>query len=110
MSDLTKHEPTPVKNGHPACWDMVKKDISARDEYGKNKYGTRLQPFNGRNIAVDVFQETMDAVVYARQLVYEIEELFTCARDAAREHGLKISVENIKDVIDVIGLLACKET
>ena len=43
------------------------------NEFGKNKYGTPLQPFNGRNSLVDYSQELMDAIVYAKQEIYEKE-------------------------------------
>jgi hypothetical protein len=48
-------------------------DIRQRDEYGEKKYGVRLTPFNGRNFAVDAYQESLDLVVYLRGLIYEQE-------------------------------------
>ena len=43
----------------------------ARDHLGEEKYGTRLQAFNGRDPLVDAYQEILDMSVYVRQ---EIEE------------------------------------
>jgi len=64
-------EPDPVKNNHPAVWDLVLKDMAERDAIGEQKYGTRLQPHNGRDALVDLYQELLDAVVYIRQTIYE---------------------------------------
>lgn len=72
-NNLSKKEPTPIKNQNPAVWDLVIKDIKDRDEFGQKKYGTRLQPFNGRDVLKDLYQELLDAVVYIRQLIYEQE-------------------------------------
>jgi len=64
-------EPPPIKNNHPAVWDLVLADMKERDEIGKQKYNTRLQPFNGRDSLVDAYQEALDLVVYLRQAIYE---------------------------------------
>lgn len=72
--NLSKKEPLPVKNDLPAVWDLVKKDIEDREEYGVSTYGTRLQPFNGRNALVDAYQEALDLVVFLRQAIYEAEK------------------------------------
>jgi hypothetical protein len=42
-----------------------------RDVTGAAKYGTRLQPFNGRDSLVDAYQEALDLVVYLRQRIEE---------------------------------------
>jgi len=61
----------PEKNELPAVWDLVIKDMQDRDKEGERKYKTRLQPFNGRDALIDVYQEMLDAVVYMRQIIYE---------------------------------------
>ena len=68
---LNNPEPPPIKNNHPAVWDLVLADMKERDEIGKQKYNTRLQPFNGRDPLVDLYQEILDAAVYIRQVIYE---------------------------------------
>lgn len=73
MSNLSVKEPLPVKNEHPAVWDLVMQDIKEREDYGIKTYGTRLQPFNGRNALIDAYQELLDLVVYLRQMIYEKE-------------------------------------
>lgn len=72
MSDLNKPEPPPiVMAGKPATWDLVVDDMRERDRQGRAKYGTPLQPHNGRNNLVDAYQEVLDLAVYLRN---EIEE------------------------------------
>jgi len=46
-------------------------DMEARREMGLRKYGTVLQPNNGRNALVDAYQEALDLVVYLRQKIEE---------------------------------------
>jgi len=65
------YEADPKPNSHPAMWDLVLEDIKTRDEFGLKKYGTRLQPHNGRDPLIDAYQEALDLVVYLRQAVYE---------------------------------------
>ena len=77
------HEPPPKDSWHPAIQPMVveeleydgyeelAKDIHGRAEMGKQKYGTLLKPFNGRNALTDLYQEVLDAIVYMRQVLYE---------------------------------------
>lgn len=69
-----KPEPAPQPhNGRPAVWDLVIADIEERDRMGAKKYGTRLQPHNGRSPLRDAYQEALDLVVYLRQAIYEAE-------------------------------------
>lgn len=71
MDSFNAPEPAPTKNENPAVWDLVIADIVKRDETGAEKYGTRLQPHNGRDPLVDLYQELLDAVVYLRQALFE---------------------------------------
>ena len=64
-------EPPPRPSKHPAVWDLVLRDIEERDKAGAAKYGTRLQPHNGRRPLVDAYQDALDLVVYLRQEIYE---------------------------------------
>lgn len=68
---MNNKEPQPVPNNLPAVWDLVLADIAERDQIGQVKYNTRLQPFNGRDVLVDAYQEALDLVVYLRQAIYE---------------------------------------
>lgn len=66
-------EKMPISNDLPAIWDLVINDIKQRDEMGLKKYNTRLQPFNGRDVLWDAYQEALDLAVYLRQAIYEKE-------------------------------------
>lgn len=64
-------EPPPIKNDKPEAWSLVMKDMEARNDFGKKKYKTALQPFNGRNALKDAYEEALDLCVYLRQAIYE---------------------------------------
>lgn len=68
---LNDYQPAPAANELPAVWDLVIADMKERDTIGERKYGTRLQPHNGRDTLIDLYQELQDAVVYTRQLIFE---------------------------------------
>ena len=86
-SSANAPEPAPIKNEREPCWDyllrchscevidnpQLREDIIERDAEGVRKYGTKLQPFNGRNPDVDMYQEILDAVVYCAQCLQEAE-------------------------------------
>ena len=64
-------QPDPIQNEKPAVWELVIKDMNDRDQWGRSKYKTPLQPFNGRDVVTDIYQELLDACVYMRQLLFE---------------------------------------
>jgi hypothetical protein len=68
---LTEEQPAPQRNTHPAVWPLVLADMRQRDQMGRDRYGTPLQPHNGRDALVDLYQELLDAAVYCRQVIYE---------------------------------------
>lgn len=89
-------QPSPKPNDSTPVWDLVVKDMGDRDRVGRERYGAPLQPFNGRSAKVDAYQEVLDAAVYLRQDLEEVdrlearlEEVVTAARALAKE------VENI---------------
>ena len=67
----TSGQRPPRKNTYPQIWRLVAHDITERAMAGRKKYGTYLQPFNGRNALVDAYQEALDLVIYLRQELYE---------------------------------------
>ena len=71
MSARIDPQVPPVHNVRTPVWDLVIADMHERKEFGRRKYGTFLQPFNGRDALVDAYQEALDLCVYLRQ---EIEE------------------------------------
>ena len=70
-NQLVEPEPMPTVNENPFVWELVMADMRSRDDFGKEKYGTRLQGFNGRDALKDAYQEILDAAVYLRQMLYE---------------------------------------
>jgi hypothetical protein len=64
-------QPQPTKNDLPAVWPLVIEDMTHRDQLGAMRYGTRLQPHNGRDALIDAYQEALDLCVYLRQAIYE---------------------------------------
>lgn len=72
---VNDREPVPKKNDSKPIWEMVIADMKERDLVGEKRYGTKLQAFNGRNSAVDAYQEGLDLAVYLRQLVEERKEM-----------------------------------
>lgn len=93
-SPAAKYEPNPVGDG-VAIWPLIVDDfrdpwfcidwesnkirqqllldIEQRKDLGKEKYGTLLRTNNGRDALVDLYQEELDAVAYARQKLEEID-------------------------------------
>jgi hypothetical protein len=73
MNKAAEHQIDPTKNNLPCVQDMVMADIEARKLVGIERYGTVLQPFNGRSALMDAYQEALDLAIYLRQLLYEQE-------------------------------------
>jgi len=71
---LNDPQPSPTQNDNPAVWDLVVEDMNQRNIIGTEKYGTPLQPHNGRDALVDAYKEALDLVVYLRQAIYERDE------------------------------------
>lgn len=71
---VAEHQRQPEKNDKPCIQDLVIADIEARKKVGIERYGTVLQPFNGRSALLDAYQEALDLCQYLRQLLYEEEE------------------------------------
>jgi len=53
----------------------IAEDIEARIRLGERKYGTRLKAFNGRDAAMDLYQEVLDGINYAQQCDIENKPL-----------------------------------
>lgn len=70
-SPATAEQPKPLANDGPATWELVIKDMQARDQLGRERYGTPLQPNNGRKSLVDAYQEVLDLAAYMRNAIEE---------------------------------------
>lgn len=64
-------EPAPKRNNNPEIVFKVLADIGSRHQLGVKKYGTGLQPFNGRDALKDAYEEALDMCQYLRQALYE---------------------------------------
>jgi hypothetical protein len=64
-------QPAPVANQNPAVWPLVMVDMASRDKLGRERYGTPLQPHNGRDTLRDAYEEALDLAVYLRSAIYE---------------------------------------
>lgn len=70
---VNAEQPPPVPNERPAVWDAVIADMQARDQLGRHRYGTPLQPFNNRDALRDAYEEALDLAVYLKQALIEVE-------------------------------------
>jgi hypothetical protein len=66
-------QPLPVPNDRPCVQDAVIADIEARKQLGIQRYGTVLQPGNGRDALLDAYQESLDLACYLKQALMERE-------------------------------------
>lgn len=64
-------QPLPQQNDLPAIQDLVKQDVEERKAIGLKRYGTLLQPHNGRDMLLDAYQEALDLCIYLRGCLYE---------------------------------------
>lgn len=87
-----EEQPAPAKNDLPGVWGMVMKDMVDRDQLGRQRYGTKLQPHNGRDALRDAYEEALDMVVYLRQAIAERKDeirICKCAHKTADHYTLK---------------------
>src|SRR5215510_12794072 len=70
MTEITD-QPPPIGNGRLSIQSLVRSDLEQREQLGIERYGTALQPGNGRNAIVDAYQEAMDLTCYLRQVIEE---------------------------------------
>ena len=85
---LSTPQPAPATNASRPLWELVQedaairfgfergvdlllRDMRERDAFGRAKYGTPLQAWNGRDALVDAYQEALDLCVYLRQQLAE---------------------------------------
>lgn len=74
MNDgLHVDQPLPIPNDEPDVQSQVIADIEARRQVGIERYGTALQPFNGRDSLRDAYEEALDLVMYLRQARGEVD-------------------------------------
>lgn len=64
-------QPLPVVNDSDSIQSMVIADIAERTKVGIERYGTALQPFNGRDALRDAYEESLDLATYLKQAIVE---------------------------------------
>jgi hypothetical protein len=74
MKQRAGDQPLPVVNDQPDIQSQVIADIEARRLVGIERYGTALQPFNGRDVLRDIYEELLDAACYVKQAMVEREK------------------------------------
>ncbi len=70
-----KEQPMPTVNDGPCIQDLVMADIETRKKIGIERYGTVLQPFNGRDALRDAYEESLDQTIYLKQVLVERDTL-----------------------------------
>ena len=87
MDEATVNQGMPVRGTGPAIVNLVlddirhypdtlKSDFIRRSSQGELKYTYPLQANNGRDALADLYQELLDAVLYAKQLLEEVDKPF----------------------------------
>lgn len=66
-------QPLPTQNDHRDVQSQVIEDIKERREVGIKRYGTPLQPNNGRDALQDAYEEAIDLCMYLKQMIIERE-------------------------------------
>lgn len=84
-------QPLPVINDAPDIQTQVVADIADRRQVGISRYGTALQPHNGRDALRDLYEELLDAVMYVKQVMVERGPVPTSEETGAAGHDLVIS-------------------
>lgn len=64
----------PIVNERPFVQDAVIADMQKRRDLGVERYGTSLQPFNGRDALRDAYEEALDLAFYLKQALIERDE------------------------------------
>lgn len=64
-------QPMPTPNKSESVQEQVIKDIRIRMGIGIQRYGTLLQPNNGRDALLDAYEEALDLTMYLKQALLE---------------------------------------
>lgn len=69
--DLNSEQPMPAAGDAPSVQGLVRTDLETREWIGIQRYGTPLQPHNGRDALRDAYEEALDLACYLRQAIEE---------------------------------------
>jgi hypothetical protein len=67
-------QPMPTPREGPSVQGMVIADLEVRLQVGIQRYGTPLQPHNGRDALRDAYEEALDLACYLRQAIAERDD------------------------------------
>jgi hypothetical protein len=70
-SVLSTEQAMPVPNDSPSVQGMVRADLETREQIGRERYGTALQPHNGRDALRDAYEEALHLSCYLRLAIAE---------------------------------------
>jgi hypothetical protein len=79
MKQREGDQPLPIVNDSPDIQSQVIADITARREVGIERYGTALQPRNGRDALRDAYEEALDLCMYLKQIMVERDAVPACS-------------------------------
>lgn len=71
MAEIVDQPPPVHRGGVASVQALVRADLEERERIGVERYGTPLQPHNGRDALVDAYQEALDLACYLRQAIAE---------------------------------------
>lgn len=102
---MSVEQPPPThRPGVPSVQSAVRDDLEVREALGIHRYGTSLQPGNGRDALRDALEEAMDLVCYLKQALIErdgatVDETSTVGRPVSMTapFGVLIRVLNFGD-------------
>lgn len=72
MSTVAEHQPDPFPGRQVVLYEVLR-DFTERAEAGKLRYGMYLETHNGRDALMDAYQESIDNVMYTKQMLMEQE-------------------------------------
>lgn len=109
-----QEQPLPVVNDQEFVHDRVAAALLARKEIGIERYGTGLQPYNGRFALRDAYEEILDLTVYFQQHIDEQTPAAAVANTAwhavmnqKRTRGVapELRAEDVEPLTQLIGSL-----
>lgn len=91
-TDLSTEQQMPVPNDSPSVQGMVRADLETRERIGIQRYGTALQPNNGRDALRDAYEEALDLSCYLRQAIEERprEDVTQAVGEAVAHYDLQL--------------------
>lgn len=91
--------PTAIRYAEQMNSAALVPDLNARAAMGYTRYGTYLQTHNGRDAAMDCYQELLDGLMYIMQAMMELPPGDVHKLSRIRMNVL-ISLDCLKDYLD----------